>query len=166
MENLGIDPKLIIAQVINFALFLFLFKKFLAKPFAKFLVDEKNKDLEKEKSLQKIKKMEEEAGKKEQVAKEKIKKEEALVLAEAKKQAMKVKEDILAQATEEAEEIKKKAKKQTEIEKEELFAQVKDKVTKLSFVIINEALKDALPTETKKKITEQILKNSAKQKVS
>ena len=166
MENLGIDPKLIIAQVINFALFFFLFKKFMAKPFAKFLVDEKNKDLEKEKSLLKIKKMEEEAGKKEQVAKEKIKKEEALVLAEAKKQAMKVKEDILAQATEEAEEIKKKAKKQTEIEKEELFAQVKDKVTKLSFVIINEALKDALPTETKKKITEQILKNSAKQKVS
>lgn len=166
MENLGIDPKLLIAQVINFAVFFILFKKFLAKPFAKFLDGEKNKDLEKEKSIQKVKKMEEEALRKDQIAKEKIKKEQTAVLADAKKQGEKIKEDILAQAREEAEEIKKKAKKQTEIEKEELFAEVKDKVTKLSFIIINDALKDALPAETKKKITEQILKNSSKQKVS
>src|SRR3990167_1299416 len=116
MESLGIDPKLLIAQIVNFALFFILFKKFLAKPFAKFLTDEKNKELEGEKSIQKVKKMETEAVQKEQVAHAKIKKEEAVVLAEAKKQGEKLKEDILVQAREEAEDIKKKAKKQTEIE--------------------------------------------------
>ena len=47
MENLGIDLKLMIAQSINFLLFFFIVKKFIAKPFTNFLEEEKNKEKEK-----------------------------------------------------------------------------------------------------------------------
>ena len=46
MENLGIDVKLLIAQVVNFALFLFIFHRFISKPFLRFLDSEKKKDEE------------------------------------------------------------------------------------------------------------------------
>ena len=44
MENLGIDIKLLIAQLINFGIFFFIIAKFVAKPFTKFLNEERNKD--------------------------------------------------------------------------------------------------------------------------
>ena len=33
MEALGIDPKLLVAQLVNFALFAYVFKRFMYKPF-------------------------------------------------------------------------------------------------------------------------------------
>src|SRR3989344_4575625 len=56
MEGLGIDLKLLIAQIINFGLFFYVFKRFLAKPFVSFIDEEKQKEAERETSLQKAKK--------------------------------------------------------------------------------------------------------------
>jgi F0F1-type ATP synthase membrane subunit b/b' len=39
MDKFGLDIKLLIAQVTNFAIFFFVFKKFMAKPFAQFVAD-------------------------------------------------------------------------------------------------------------------------------
>lgn len=163
MEGLGIDWKLLIAQLINFGLFFYVFKKFLAKPFVNFIEEEKVKELEKEKALQKAKKLEEEFIQKEEEIREKAKKEAQVIVNEAKQAAEKVKEGLLSQAREEAEEIKQRTKKQLDIERDLLYGEVKDKIAKLSFLIVRDALKDMLPEEVKRKITEQILKNSAKQ---
>ncbi len=59
MEKLGVDLKLLIAQAINFILFFFIVKKYIAKPFSQFLKSEKENEKEKELSLQKAKKLEE-----------------------------------------------------------------------------------------------------------
>src|SRR3989344_4531891 len=74
MEGLGIDLKLLIAQIINFGLFFYVFKRFLAKPFVSFIDEEKQKEAERETSLQKAKKLEDELLKKEQQAQEKARK--------------------------------------------------------------------------------------------
>ena len=56
MENLGINVKLIIAQIINFALFFLIYKKFIAKPFVNFINGEKKKEEEnKSKEMKEIK---------------------------------------------------------------------------------------------------------------
>jgi len=61
MEALGIDIKLIIAQVVNFFLFLILFKKFMAKPFYNYLDKLQRNNEDKEKILIEVQKMEEKA---------------------------------------------------------------------------------------------------------
>lgn len=163
MEGLGIDLKLLIAQIINFGLFFYVFKRFLAKPFVHYIDEEKQKELEREKSFQKAKKLEEEALKKEQEALTKVRKEAQEIIKEAKQIAEKLKEEVLAQAQEEVREIKKKAQKQVELEKEAVYADAKEKITKLSFFIVQNALREVLSDDLKKKITERILKNSSKQ---
>jgi len=50
MEGLGVDVKLLIAQVINFLLFFYIFKKYLAKPFQKYLDEETKKTARKRKA--------------------------------------------------------------------------------------------------------------------
>ncbi len=162
MENLGIDLKLLIAQAINFALFFFVFKKFLVKPFSKFIAGEKNKEEEKEKLLAEAKKQEELLKKKEESLNATMKRQADKIVDEAKKSAELLKKEILDEAAKEAELIREKAKKQLGIEKETLNRSARDKVLEFSFFLVNKALKDFLTPEARKKITELILKSSPK----
>ena len=44
MDKLGIDVKLLIAQLVNFGLFFFIFQKFIAKPFLGLIKSEEKKE--------------------------------------------------------------------------------------------------------------------------
>lgn len=162
MENLGIDSKLLIAQLINFGLFFFVFKKYLAKPFLKFIKAEKEGTEEREKILAKTKVMEEKLLEKEKAMKAAIKKETDERIAEAKSAAQKVKAQLVEEAQREIEDMKAKAKRQLEQERAEIERQAKQRVNDLSFVIVQSALKDVLTSDMKKKISEAIVTNSAK----
>ncbi|MDO8609962.1 MAG: ATP synthase F0 subunit B [bacterium] len=159
MENLGIDPKLLLAQVINFLLFFFIIKKFIVKPFNLFLDQEKKQDKDKEEALATIKKTEEEIVIKEQKLTEKAKKEMNLMLDQAKKDSEQVKSEMLKQAEIEAEGVKTKMKKQLEEERDSLYKELKEKIADVSMSVVTQSLSEALDETDKKKVTQRILKN-------
>lgn len=160
MENLGIDIKLLIAQLINFGLFFYVFKRFVAKPFMNFIDQEKQNQEEQEKLFTKAKTMEEKLLEKEKQMKEALNKESEKLYVEARITAEKIKKEMLAEAQREADDIKTKTKKQLQEERDELTKLAKEKITEMSFFIINSALKDMLSADVRKKITEAIIKNS------
>lgn len=162
MENLGIDTKLLLAQLINFVLFFYIFKKYIAGPFTKFFNQEKIKEKEKEQILLSLQKKEEEALKKDQEAKIKQKTEYDLIIKKAKDDAKLVKEEIIQSARKEADQVVKKGYKQLEDEKLKLYDDAKKKVADLSIFLVSNALREYLDPETKKRITSQVLKNLAK----
>jgi len=162
MGGLGIDIKLIVAQIINFAVFFIIFAKFIAKPFATFLNIERSKEEEKEKILEDLRKKEEEVVVREVKLKAKAKQEYDLVIKNAKKDALIVRENLLADARKEAEDIKTRARKQTEEEKDVMHKEVKTKIADLSILIVNRALSQFLTADMQKTITDNILKNLPK----
>lgn len=162
MENLGIDAKLLIAQLINFGLFFFVFKKYLAKPFLKFILEEKDGTEEREKLLIKAKNMEEKLVEKEEAMKVAMKKNSDKQIQEAKDSAQQIKAQLLEEAEKEINELKVRAKKQLVQEQAEIEREAKQKISQLSFLIVNSGLKDVLTTEMKKKISDTIVTNSAK----
>lgn len=162
MENLGIDGKLLLAQVLNFGLFFYIFKRFIAKPFRRFIENERNSEVEREKSLVKIDKQEENMSNKIAEFKEEMKRETAKVIADAKVSAEKIKAQIIAEAEEDAKDISEKTKKQLVAQQEVMEKQLRAKILELSFFIIKDSLKDSLTDEYRKKITERILKNLPK----
>lgn len=162
MEKLGIDGKLLIAQLINFTLFFYIFKKFIATPFSEFLKSETEKEKEKERILENIKKKEEAIVFEEKKLKEKIKREYEQALKAAKEEAKTLKEKLIAQAKAEADEIIAKGKRQIEEEKEMMNRQMKKRMVDLSFLIVEKVLNQFLNQETQKKINQQILKNLQK----
>lgn len=163
MENLGIDGKLIIAQIINFVLFYLLIKKFIATPFLKFIAEEKNNEQEKQKLSDKLKVQEDEYQKKEKLLRTTLKKELDELLERGKTEGQNIKNEVISQAKVEAEEIKQTARKNIEQERDSLYAELKEKVSDLSFLIINESLKDILDLETKKKLTQKLVDKLSKQ---
>ncbi len=159
MENLGIDGKLLMAQIVNFLLFFILIKKFVLKPFNAFLAQEKKQDKEKEDALEKIKKTEEQMAEQDKKLKEKAKKEIGVLFEQAKKDARDLRADLLKQAELDAQEVRNRTKKLMGEEREALYKDVREKIADLSMHLVTEGLKDSLDAETKKKVTARILKN-------
>src|SRR3989344_9605340 len=112
MESLGIDIKLLIAQLINFGLFLFIFKKYIAKPFSDFLNLEIKKEKEKERILSELAKKQELVEKKAGKAKEKMKKEYDVAIQQARQEALVLRNQLVAAAKKEADDIIEKSKRQ------------------------------------------------------
>ena len=159
MENLGIDGKLLLAQIINFVLFFILVKKFVVKPFSAFLNQERKNEEEKIKLLDKLKKSEEAGIEAEKKMREKMKKEFDVLFVQAKKEAQSLRADLIKQAEADAQEIRDKSKKILEEEKNALYREVKDKIIKTSLMIVESALKESLDEVSRKKVTGTIIKN-------
>lgn len=104
MEGLGIDPKLLIAQIVNFLVLLFILNKFLYKPILKFF-DERRKKIEE--GLLNSQKIEGRLAKIEEQQKEIIRQarlEAARIINESKKGGEQEKEKILEVARQKAKE--------------------------------------------------------------
>ena len=159
MENLGIDGKLLLAQIINFILFFILVKKFVVRPFSAFLNQERKNEEEKIKLLDKLKKSEEAGIEAEKKMKEKMRKEFDVLFIQAKKEAQVLRSDLIKQAESDAQEIRDKNKKLLEEEKNLLYREVKDKIVKTSLMIVENTLKESLDESVRKKVTGMIIKN-------
>lgn len=159
MENLGIDGKLLLAQMINFALFFILVKQFIVKPFTSFLNQERKNEEEKNQMLEKLKKSEKAGIEAEMKMKEKMKKEFDVLFVQAKKEAQDMRADLIKQAETDVLEIKEKNSKLLEEEKNLLYREVKDKIVKTSLMIVENTLRDSLDKSSRKKVTGTIIRN-------
>ncbi len=162
MEKLGIDYKLLIAQLINFGLFFFVFKRYIAKPFGTLIEDERQKEHQREKALIDIKKKEEEIDLKKKTILTEAEKQAEERVENAKKAAEVIRTEIIENANRDAQEIRNKGKKLIEEERNKLQKQAQGKISELSLFLVNQALKELLTDDMRKKITQAILKNSPK----
>lgn len=103
MEALGLDIKLLVAQIINFGILFFVLKKLLYKPIIK-LLDDRKKTIED--SISNSKKIEEELGS--------LEEKKSQVISKVQKEAQKEKEALVALALEEKRNIIDEAKKSSD----------------------------------------------------
>lgn len=162
MENLGVDIKLLIAQLINFGLFFFMYKKFIAGPFVSMMKDEKKKDADKKKMYEDVVKQKETLAQQEKEAKGEIHKkmEESLKTVHHAAELEKV--ALIKKAHEESAEIVKKAGKQIEEERHQMEKQYKETLAKVSVMTVEHVLKDFLTEDMQKQVNAKVLSNLEK----
>lgn len=166
MENLGIDPKLLIAQIINFVLFFFIFSKFIAKPFLAYIQSEKKKDAERSRLNEVAVTQEAELIKKEKDMTVRLRSEYDKALLQAKHEAESVKTGLMKDARKEAEEYISKAKMQIQSEKLAMEKELKDRIASLSVLLIEQGLKDYLTEDMQKGVTRQLLTHLESKKLN
>lgn len=114
MEQLGIEPKLLLAQVVNFLVIVFVLSKVLYKPLITML-DKRKKEIEAGLHLtEKLREEEEKMQAKRARLLDETRKEGRVIIEEAKKQAKEVEQDLVFQAQSQAEEIVAKGKADVE----------------------------------------------------
>ena len=157
MENLGVNVKLLIAQLINFGLFFFIYKKFIAGPFVEVIKDEKKKDAERKKIAEEAEKQKAtlQAAEKEAREQMRLKMEESL--QSVRQSAEGERAQLIKKAQAEAEEIVKKASRQIGEERTEMEKEYKKTVAQVSVMAVENGLREFLTEDAQKQVNERIL---------
>lgn len=138
--NLGIQGKLLIAQIINFIILLWVLKKFVYIPLLK-VMEERRRKIKKgiadaEKSSQKLEEM---RAEEERIIK-KAQQEAQAIIAKAEKQAQKNSEEIIQQTKLKAKEVIEEAKKEIKNEKNKALEEAKDQIAELAFLMAEKVI--------------------------
>lgn len=152
MKELGIEPILLLAQIINFGIIAFVLNKFLFKPILKML--SKRQD-EIEEGLALTEKMKEEEDKVQQ-KREKLldvaRKDSQSILEEAKKQAKKMEKDILADAHKQASEVLEKAQAQAEQTRKDALKDMRSEAVEIALEMVKRVLPGTVSTADHRKL--------------
>jgi F-type H+-transporting ATPase subunit b len=157
MENIGIEPRQLLMQLINFTLMIVILTKLLYKPIIKMLDDRKKKI---EDSLIMAEKTKEELEKTEKKREEVIKKavlESKEIIEEAKKTAKKVEAEIIEKAQEEAKAVLEKGKKDLESERALMEKELKRQTIEIASNIAEKAIGQILSGPNQQKLIEKKL---------
>lgn len=165
MEALGIDIKLLAAQLINFGLFTFIFMKFIYKPFVAYMSDQKKNEQERERLLQELQAKEEKLAEKEKKVLADARTEAQKLLKEAEKAAAAKKDELMDQARKDATSLKEKAKADMEDEKSKMYDELREKVIRTSEAMTEKVLQDFLNKNTQKDILKEVVSKLKSTKV-
>ena len=147
LHTLGIDFKVMLAQIINFGILIAVLTKLLYRPILNMLEQRRKRIEESLKKADEIDKkvasMEEEMGHKRALAK----KEAAEIIGDSKTTAENDREKILLAATTESDRVKAAAREQIEIERQAMVEETKKRVGKLALLLVTRSLQQDMGAE-------------------
>jgi F-type H+-transporting ATPase subunit b len=159
MENLGIDLKLMTAQLVNFAIFFFVFKKFIAAPFMNYMKKSKEEDETRASFASEIEKRQEKLDEEDKKLSRERKKTLETALLESKKEAEDVRKELIEDAKKEAADIVAKGHAQVIDERKELYKDLRKQIAQVSSLVVEKALNEYLTDDAKRSITQNIVKH-------
>lgn len=162
MEQLGIEPQLLLAQIINFLIIFFVLSKLLYKPIVH-MIEKRKKEIAEGLAL----------TEKMRIAEEKLKEKEDKLLAEARREARNIvevgekegeeaKKDIIAAAHKEADGIVAKGKEDVVALREKMEKDVRHAAVELASVMTKRLVSSVLGTGEQHKLLTKQLKELSK----
>jgi F-type H+-transporting ATPase subunit b len=140
LNSLGIDWKLLLAQIINFLILFLILRKFLFAPIVKMLGERKDKIAKGLKDAQSAQERLDEASAEAKKVVSKAMHEAQTIIASAKKEAEDQKNKIIAEAQEKATKTIQEAKERAKAEEDKLVAHSKSRLGELVVVALEKIL--------------------------
>ena len=159
LAALGLDWKILIAQLVNFAIFFFVLFKFGYKPIIEFLNERKEKIAAGVKDAEKAKDKLAESEEKEREIILAAKKEAAAIVEDARDRADKKRKDIMENAREEIGKIIEAEKLKIQAEKSETLKAIRKEVSGLIALSLEKVLSEKIDAEKDKELIEKSLKD-------
>lgn len=153
LNSLGIDWKLLVAQIVNFLILLLILRKFLFGPIVKMLSERKTKITKGLEDAQSAKESLDNAGQKAREITSEAMQEAQIIVALARKEAEEEKNKIIAGTQEKAAKIIKEAQERTKREEDKLVVRSKSRLGEL----VVAALEKILGTKQDEKSVDKII---------
>jgi len=158
LGNLGINGKLLIAQIINFLILLFVLYKFAYGPILKMLEERTNKIEKGLKDADESHKKLAEIVQKEKEVMAEARKEAQAIIVKAEEQAKKNKEDIITESKTQSEKILADAQKKIEEEKNKMMVEVKGEIANLVVLATEKMIGEKMDTAKDKELIEKSIR--------
>ena len=157
VKEFGINPVLLLAQIVNFTILLFLLKKFLYKPILKVLEERKVKIAQSLKQAEEIEKRLERSATEQEELMNKAKKEANLIISDSKKEAAELSEKTIEKAKIAVAEMLEKNESRLKLEKEQMLLEVKKDLADIVMRATEKVAQKTLTSEDNKKMVEEAL---------
>lgn len=161
IDTFHIDWKLLIAQIINFAIVLGVLYYFALKPLMK-VMNKRSSDIEQ--SLENAKKVEQQLRdaeeKKDRIVTE-AKKEAQIIAANASKEAEKLREEKLHQTRAEMEKLSERAKQDIRGEKEQMMKEAKQELADIVVAASSKVIGKEVDAQTNKELIEKTVNETS-----
>ena len=157
-SKLGIDWRLLLAQMINFGILVFVLTKFLYRPMLKLLDERRQKIAEGLAQAEEAAKARRETEEWRKLEEQKLRQEADRILAEAKTQGEALQENITAKAFEEANRIREQTRKDLERERQRVFQEAQKELAGLAIFAAEKVLERSMSDEDTKKAAEEAVK--------
>jgi F-type H+-transporting ATPase subunit b len=162
LGKLGIDFKLLIAQIINFLVLLWLLKIFLYKPLIKNLEERSESARRIEQGKKEIQRKKEEIEKKEEEMIRKTKEKTSQILKEVKTISKEERERILERTEKEVREILKQAKEKAEIDVRKTKEEERKEIRREAVSILKQILPSTFSRQLHREYFQDIIKDMGK----
>lgn len=158
LKNLGINGKLLIAQIINFLVLLFVLYKFAYGPVLNML-DKRAKKIEKGlKDAEEAKRKLDEIENSEKEILNKAKKEAQAIIKKSEEAALRSAKEIEISAKDQSERIITEAKKQIDHEKDKVIKEAKSEIAGLVVSATEKIIGERLNSDKDKELIEKVIK--------
>ncbi|MDD5415986.1 MAG: F0F1 ATP synthase subunit B [Candidatus Daviesbacteria bacterium] len=159
LNEFGINPILLAAQAVNFAILLFILKKFMYKPILKVLEERKKRIAESLKNAEEIEKRLQETNEKIDAMIGKAANEAQKIIDESKKEGVLYLEETKIRAGRMAEELIKKSEEAARAETAKMQQEVMNKVAEIVAVGLQKVTGKILNKKDQREIIERSVKN-------
>jgi len=159
LENFGVQPVLLLAQIVNFIILLFLLKKFAYKPIMKVLEERRIKI---ETGVRQAEEAEKKLAETEVRQKEIISRaeqESSRIIQETKHAVKKLQDETLVETNKKAEEMMDRNKEVLQLEKEKMISEVKRGMAVLVAETTKKVVSKTLSQQENERLVRQSLKN-------
>ncbi|OGD89486.1 ATP synthase F0 subunit B [Candidatus Curtissbacteria bacterium RIFCSPLOWO2_02_FULL_40_13b] len=163
LKNFGIQPTLLLAQIVNFLIILFLLKKFFYKPITKALEDRKKKI---EESLVNAQLIEEKLAKTEEQTNqilEQAKNDAQNLISGAKEEAQRIADQATAEARQTIDQTVVEAKSQIEAQKVQMQKELEQQILNLVVDVVKKVLGRTLKDKERHQLTQKAILEITKQ---
>jgi len=157
VKTLGVDSKLLIAQIVNFLILLFLLRKFLYNPVIKMLDERKQKITEGLDAAEQSKNSLQDAGSKSSEIIEKAHLESKNIMVVSKKLADTEAKKIIEKADRQAEIILRNANEEATQNKQSALVEAKKEISEILSLSLDKVIGNDLAPSEKEKLTEKAI---------
>lgn len=158
LNNFGFEPTLFLAQVVNFLILVFIFKKFLYKPILKVLLERKRSIAKGLDDAEKAAKDKASAEEQKDIILKKAGQESEKILDDTKKAAEELRGKILEDTKKESEKIISEARRQADLQMEDMEKRAKKASLDNSMAILDKVMDKMFTKDEREKILQRSIK--------
>lgn len=162
LGRIGIDYKILIAQIVNFIVLLFFLQHLLYKPLIKRIEERKRKIKEIEEKAKELRRKEEEVQRRAEEIIEEAKRKTREIIEEGKEVSEEEKERILKRAEEEMRKILREARERARIEVEKMKLQEKEKILEVAKKVVEDVFSKSFSRELHRLYLEETIQDLKK----
>lgn len=155
LSDFGVEPILLLAQVVNFIVLLYILKRFLYKPILKILDERKRKIETSVKQSEEIQKKLDEVSQKQIEILDKAKEESEQIIKNAKNEAKTLADQIQSDASIQAEDAMKRTQQTLQLEKQKMISEAKQEIGDVVVTVTEKVIQKTLTKSDKERFVKR-----------